>query len=1211
MTGSIPAALGNLTNLKWLHLDDNTLTGSIPAELGNLANLERLTLYDNDLGGSIPPELGNLTSLKRLRLDGNKLTGSIPAELGRLTNLGSLYLYDNDLGGSIPPALGDLTSLTQLRLYDNELTGSIPRELRNLTSLEALHLHKNQLSGPIPDLSTLTSLTQLLLYENLLTDSIPAQLGGLTSLQFLYLDQNQLSGEIPTELGSLSNLKQLYLDQNLLTGTIPTELGNLAALQVLSLSTNELTGTIPVELAELTNLVYLYLRNNQLTGEIPTELGSLSNLRRLYLNQNRLTGTIPTELGDLAALQVLSLFTNELTGEIPTELGSLSNLQWLYLDQNRLTGEIPTALGGLTNLQRLYLNQNRLTGTIPTELGNLAALQQLDLSCNRLSGTVPQEIGAITTLTQVFLFGNPQLDLVNLPTNLEIMGREVVITGTCPTTGGPSSSRDTSDDDDSADGSTRRACPPLVPLLLPVIGQTHTATAYALPLDRALLHLHASAADSVVLAVGHIAADGATRVPGAFLRDAARGHTYTVLRRAADGLIVRHWLAPTDPLTQSIPWDRVNTAHTFPAAVLAAIPLDDRHAAPNQLARVFDGTDDRVLAFDATRGQWWHVSELAIFQALGFSWADVTAADANFIPRLAPERAAPFPRIISRTTAATAYEVPGDRLVLHRHDALAPPVVIGIGQIAGDGTNMVPIGFVRDADLGQTYAVVRREADGLIVRYWLAPTDPLIYSVPWDRVNAEYTLPAAVLATLPLDDRYPQPNQLARRFDGLDDRILAYDAMRRQWWHVPDLATFHARGFAWPNVTAADPAFFTRVATGAAVPRPLPPPPLAPAPAEAEACPPPPPPLPRLIGQNRAATAYELPGDRALLHLHASAADSAVLGIGWIAADGAARVPVDFVRDAAGGHTYAVIRREADGLIARHWLAPADPLIYAVPWDRVNAQYTFPVAALTAFPLDERHPQPDQLARHVHGADDRVFAYAAAAGQWWHVPHPAFLQALEASWDDLTAADAGFATRIAADLAGPLPRIIGQNEAATAYELPGERVVLHHHDSPASSVTISVGQLAPDGTLLATGGFVRDADLGQTYAVVRRAADGLIVRRWVAAADPLVYAIPWEHVNAQYTLPLAVLATLPLDDRHPTPHQLARRFDGTDDRVWAYDAELGQWVHVPDLATFQARGYYWCDVTGADAAFFDRINQGRPYPASSAPAQPDYPSCRP
>ena len=93
--------------------------------------------------------------------------------------------------------------------------------------------------------------------------------------------------------------------------------------------------------------------------------------------------------------------------------------------------------------------------------------------------------------------------------------------------------------------------------------------------------------------------------------------------------------------------------------------------------------------------------------------------------------------------------------------------------------------------------------------------------------------------------------------------------------------------------------------------------------------------------------------------------------------------------------------------------------------------------------------------------------------------------------------------------------------------------MLFRHDQPAAAVAIHVGRLAADGTLLATGGFVRDADLGQTYTLVRRATDGLIVRRWVAPDDPLIYAIPWDRVNATHTFPAAVLATIPLDDRQP------------------------------------------------------------------------------
>ncbi|MDE2963436.1 MAG: hypothetical protein OXU26_05965, partial [Acidobacteriota bacterium] len=60
LTGSIPAELGNLVNLRFLVLDYNQLTGAIPAELGDLANLQNLWLANNQLTGSIPSELGNL-----------------------------------------------------------------------------------------------------------------------------------------------------------------------------------------------------------------------------------------------------------------------------------------------------------------------------------------------------------------------------------------------------------------------------------------------------------------------------------------------------------------------------------------------------------------------------------------------------------------------------------------------------------------------------------------------------------------------------------------------------------------------------------------------------------------------------------------------------------------------------------------------------------------------------------------------------------------------------------------------------------------------------------------------------------------------------------------------------------------------------------------------------------------------------------------------
>ena len=144
--------------------------------------------------------------------------------------------------------------------------------------------------------------------------------------------------------------------------------------------------------------------------------------------------------------------------------------------------------------------------------------------------------------------------------------------------------------------------------------------------------------------------------------------------------------------------------------------------------------------------------------------------------------------------------------------------------------------------------------------------------------------------------------------------------------------------------------------------------------------------------------------------------------------------------------------------------------------------------------------------------------------------------------------------------------------------------------------------------------YIRDADLGKTYRVVQR--DGCSYRRWVHPDSPLVFAIPWKLVLALHTVPVESILGIPLDAEqpwdsdNPTTHLLVRRFDGGDDRILSYDAELGQWRHVPDLATFQALGFYWCNVTAADAGFFERITMGPPYQASDVPARADYPVCQ-
>ena len=149
LTGSLPAELGTLSQLRWVKIGGNSgLTGRIPAELGNLARLESLNLQSNSLTGSIPAALGHLTELEFLGLDSNALSGSIPAELGNLSRPRLLGFSGNLLTGPLPPEFGNLTSLADLGLSYTMLSGPLPESLTGLSALERLDVDGSGLCVP-------------------------------------------------------------------------------------------------------------------------------------------------------------------------------------------------------------------------------------------------------------------------------------------------------------------------------------------------------------------------------------------------------------------------------------------------------------------------------------------------------------------------------------------------------------------------------------------------------------------------------------------------------------------------------------------------------------------------------------------------------------------------------------------------------------------------------------------------------------------------------------------------------------------------------------------------------------------------------------------------------------------------------------------------------------------------------------------------------
>ncbi|XP_021802019.1 probable LRR receptor-like serine/threonine-protein kinase At3g47570 [Prunus avium] len=415
-SGSIPKNIGNLTQLKIIHLGFTNLTGTIPDEIGNLQNLEMLALHVNNLHGLIPSTIFNISTLTTISLTGNQLSGSLPADTGLgVPNLQELFLSINKLTGPIPKFISNVSKLTKLDMATNSFTGFIPSTLYALTNLQLLNFEENNLTidTSTPELNVLScmanlqKLRRLHLVNNPLNTTLPVSLGNLSpSLQYIDLSICNLRGNIPNDIGNLSSLVLLNLGRNQLSESIPATMGRLLNLQVLYLNDNKLQGHIPYELCQLENLGDLGLGGNQLSGSVPACLGDLAALRRLSLGSNLLNSTIPYTLWGLTYILQVNLSSNSLAGSLSEGIGYLKVVTDIDLSNNHFSGIIPSSIGGLQNLVNLSLANNNLGGAIPNSFGNLISLELLDLSTNNLSGVIPKSLETLLHLKYLNLSSN-------------------------------------------------------------------------------------------------------------------------------------------------------------------------------------------------------------------------------------------------------------------------------------------------------------------------------------------------------------------------------------------------------------------------------------------------------------------------------------------------------------------------------------------------------------------------------------------------------------------------------------------------------------------------------------------------------------------------------------------------------------------------------------------------------------------------------------
>ncbi|CAN7067959.1 hypothetical protein IGI04_041324 [Brassica rapa subsp. trilocularis] len=143
--GGVQCNAGRVTALR---LPGVGLSGPLPIAIGNLTQLHTVSFRFNSLTGTIPPDFANLTLLRYLYLQGNAFSGEIPSFLFTLPNVIRINLAQNNFSGSIPVNVNSANRLATLYLEDNQLTGPIP-EIK--IPLQQFNVSSNQLNGSIPD----------------------------------------------------------------------------------------------------------------------------------------------------------------------------------------------------------------------------------------------------------------------------------------------------------------------------------------------------------------------------------------------------------------------------------------------------------------------------------------------------------------------------------------------------------------------------------------------------------------------------------------------------------------------------------------------------------------------------------------------------------------------------------------------------------------------------------------------------------------------------------------------------------------------------------------------------------------------------------------------------------------------------------------------------------------------------------------------------
>lgn len=432
--GTLPAAIGNLSQLRILRLDDCALT-EIPDTLQGLVSLEELNLMTNEFT-SLPSSLGSLLLLDRLTITNTNLT-TLPTEIGDLDALTFLNASNCNLT-SLPDTIGDMEALEVLRVTDNELI-TLPAGIGNSNNLLQLYIGTNPITSLPLEINNINSLT--IFSGNNIELTGVLDFSGLINLGGFYLSSTDVTSiklgvprnnfpgggfnitnnpfltclEVPIAfVASYTSLPNGVIVSDACTDYLVPDAERLALIAFYnstgggvswdrpnwntdpnSMSNVGTWGGVTTEMIDgVKHVVSIIIEgvNTNLPGPIPDNFENLSELRELRIVKG--ITEIPESFSNLTKLENVSIKSGTIAS-LPTNFGNLTALTTLDLIGNQIT-LLPDSFSNLDALITANFRDNELT-SLPDTFGNLEALEFLDLTSNNLT-TLPDSFGNLSTL---------------------------------------------------------------------------------------------------------------------------------------------------------------------------------------------------------------------------------------------------------------------------------------------------------------------------------------------------------------------------------------------------------------------------------------------------------------------------------------------------------------------------------------------------------------------------------------------------------------------------------------------------------------------------------------------------------------------------------------------------------------------------------------------------------------------------------------------